>query len=893
MFNNLTIKMKNIMIIGGSSLVALIIMAVGWYSIENLNESSNKIENIQESIIHNERIVAIHEKFAGALARSYSKNEAFNGATDHTLCALGRWYYSAKNSGELNNIPDETQKKFEDMEISHTNLHAIAKDYKLNFNHLDRGLKTIINQKEIDHLNWAKALSNSIVSKKVARVQTDPSKCTFGKWVVDFKTNDEIINNMLNDVLVPHNKLHATASRIIKLQKQKKHTKAMKVYQKETLPLLTDIQSIFYEIKQHINDVNEANREISDNIVYTVPEDLRVVIDALNSYNNHLKAQSSSLINNNQSLKSTVETIMIIMLLILIIGIAVGLVLTRSVQQGIDSINKVTANMAINNDTSMRIDINTDDEIGQIAKNFNSYLDQINNDMQQDQKVVEEIAIIVEKVKNGFYNYSVQQNGKSVMINNLKNNFNEMLEATDLNLSEIRDAVVSYANYDFTAEVNLQNVSGSIGSLTNSSKALGINVSELVAIINKAGDELNRKTAELAASSEELSAASVEQASSLEETAASIEEITSNINATAEKAHIMSEITDETKGTVNQGVKLASDSSESMQDIVNATTEIAEAITAIDQIAFQTNILSLNAAVEAATAGEAGKGFAVVAGEVRNLAARSAETAAQIKTIVNQAQSKAQEGQQVTDDMLNGYTLLNDKMEETFNIVQDVEKASKEQLQGINQINDAVAQLDQMTQQNAATANLISEFSQEISDMASNLNDVASKVKYNQSVTSHVCNINMSFETAKLKLDHVKFKDNNFKKIGQGNQWRVVNEHECNLGKWIDAHQNDEFAKTDEWQELLKVHAHVHSGVQDYINVDANNAYDTKLYQIAHEVEDDTSKVFELIDKIKEHDCRNTKKNQPTAKQDNSKKVTKPSSPANLTNNETDEWDSF
>lgn len=899
MFNNLTIRIKNLMVIGGSSLIALIIMAVGWYSIENLNESSNKIETIQKAIIENEKIIAIHEKFAGTLARVYSKNEAFNGSTDHTLCALGKWYYPAKKDGEFTNIPNDIKKKFSAMEISHTNLHKIAKDYKNSYNHLDRGLKTIINQKEIDHLNWAKALSNSIVGKKIARVQTDPTKCAFGKWVVDFKTNDEIINKMLNDVLIPHNKLHETALKIIKLQKAKKHTQAMKVYQKETLPLLTDIQSIFYEIKQHINDVNDANIEISDNIVYTVPEDLNVVIDALSSYNKYLKNQSDLLVSHNQSLKITVETIMVIMLIILIIEIGVGIVLIRSIQKGVDNINEVAKNMAMNNDTSARIEVESNDELGSVAKNFNTYIDNINTGLKQDQEVVEEISIIVEKVKNGFYNYQVKQNGSSQMINELKNNFNQMLDNTDSNLSQIRDAVVSYANYDFTADVNLKNVSGTIGSLTNSSKALGINVSELVAIINKAGDELNRKTAELAASSEELSAASVEQASSLEETAASIEEITGNINATADKSHKMAEITNETKTTVDQGVKLASNSSKSMDEIVSATTEIADAITAIDQIAFQTNILSLNAAVEAATAGEAGKGFAVVAGEVRNLAARSAETAAQIKSIVESAQSKATEGQKVTSDMLDGYTLLNDKMSETFSLVQDVETSSKEQLQGINQINDAVAQLDQMTQQNAATANIISEFSQEISDMASNLNNVASKIKYNKSVISHVCNVDLSFKTTTLKLDHVKFKDNNFKKVGQGDQWKVVNEHECNLGKWIDAHRNDAFAKTNEWQELLRVHAHVHSGVQDYINVDSKNAYDNELYKIAHDIEHDTSKVFELIDKIKEHDCKNNQRHIEVKKQINKpikvekniitpKIIEKKTADANE-----DEWDSF
>ncbi|MBY0541711.1 MAG: chemotaxis protein, partial [Campylobacterales bacterium] len=131
---------------------------------------------------------------------------------------------------------------------------------------------------------------------------------------------------------------------------------------------------------------------------------------------------------------------------------------------------------------------------------------------------------------------------------------------------------------------------------------------------------------------------------------------------------------------------------------------INEAISVIDQIAFQTNILSLNAAVEAATAGEAGKGFAVVAAEVRNLASRSAEAAKEIKSIVENATKKANDGKKIAGNMIDGYKQLNGNIIHTINLIQDIQNASKEQLLGIEQINDAVNQLDQQTQQNAAVA---------------------------------------------------------------------------------------------------------------------------------------------------------------------------------------------
>ena len=119
-----------------------------------------------------------------------------------------------------------------------------------------------------------------------------------------------------------------------------------------------------------------------------------------------------------------------------------------------------------------------------------------------------------------------------------------------------------------------------------------------------------------------------------------------------------------------------------MTEIDKEVNAINEAITVIDQIAFQTNILSLNAAVEAATAGEAGKGFAVVAQEVRNLASRSAEAANEIKTLVQNATTKANDGKSIANQMINGYTELNENISKTIELIKDVEMASKEQQQG-------------------------------------------------------------------------------------------------------------------------------------------------------------------------------------------------------------------
>ncbi|WP_428028571.1 methyl-accepting chemotaxis protein [Arcobacter sp.] len=183
----------------------------------------------------------------------------------------------------------------------------------------------------------------------------------------------------------------------------------------------------------------------------------------------------------------------------------------------------------------------------------------------------------------------------------------------------------------------------------------------------------------------------------------------------------MADLGETVKKSVKNGQVLASQTATSMDEINEHVNAINEAITIIDQIAFQTNILSLNAAVEAATAGEAGKGFAVVAQEVRNLASRSAEAAKEIKNLVENATTKANDGKIISDNMIKGYDELNTHISGTIDIIDDVSSASKEQMSGIEQINFTVTSLDKATQENASEAGNVSELSKEIQELATKL----------------------------------------------------------------------------------------------------------------------------------------------------------------------------
>ncbi|OQR40843.1 chemotaxis protein, partial [Aliarcobacter cryaerophilus] len=247
-----------------------------------------------------------------------------------------------------------------------------------------------------------------------------------------------------------------------------------------------------------------------------------------------------------------------------------------------------------------------------------------------------------------------------------------------------------------------------------------------------------------------------------------LEEITGNVTNTTEKIAQMSVLAKNVTDSASQGLALATKTTRAMDEINQQVTAINEAITVIDQIAFQTNILSLNAAVEAATAGEAGKGFAVVAQEVRNLASRSAEAAREIKSLVENATAKANEGKDIADEMI---------LVLKINLISDIEMSSKEQLSGIEQINDAVNQLDQQTQQNAAISTQTNDIAITSDKIAKLIVEDANKKEFHgkndivaKSIEQNSKKFDNSLQIKKANLNKISTKENSSKVIQSSTQ---------------------------------------------------------------------------------------------------------------------------
>jgi methyl-accepting chemotaxis protein len=418
--------------------------------------------------------------------------------------------------------------------------------------------------------------------------------------------------------------------------------------------------------------------------------------------------------------------IVLLGIILIILQITLSLNINRSMKEGINSfidyfeefLNFIT----FKQNRIEKVLTKDNNEFSKMINQINNVIDEFDTKFKDDMKVIGEIVLTMDKVEQGIFRCRVKSKTNNPMITTLRKTINESLESLEHSMKDLERVTTSYSNNNFKDHIEISpRMKGRLLSVMTGVNTLGKALGNVAKQNLKNGQELDQNASIMKNSMQNLSTKANEQAASLEETAAALEEITSITRNNAQNASKMASLGETVKAAVVNGQTLASKTAISMEEINEKVTAINEAITVIDQIAFQTNILSLNAAVEAATAGEAGRGFAVVAAEVRNLASRSADAAKEIKLLVEDANSKANAGKDISSEMIKGYETLNTQISETIQLIHDVSSGSKEQMTGIEQINDTVTMLDRVTQENASEANQITSIAGEVSIMAQEL----------------------------------------------------------------------------------------------------------------------------------------------------------------------------
>jgi len=401
---------------------------------------------------------------------------------------------------------------------------------------------------------------------------------------------------------------------------------------------------------------------------------------------------------------------MIMFVIILIINIIINYALYVFARQIVDNIEKLQDGIMsffdfLNRKKSKvaKLDIKSNDEFETISEIVNENIEIIQDNVTQDKECVNEIRDVVHAMEQGDYSYRINKEPANPEIANLKSSINNLLDILQKLYGNILDVLEDYKKEKFNDRVNIE-ARGEIGKLIEGVNSLGNSLkesSELIAgILSQKSEVLQGTSTKLTKSIDELSEIFTKTNKNIDDVTNQVDEIMGAVKSTVTKTNEMKSVANETSHSAKVGQDFANNTLNAMQEIFVSTNDISEAISVIDSIAFQTNILSLNAAVEAATAGEAGKGFAVVAQEVRNLANKSAEAAKKIKDLVSKTQEKSNEGIEITKSMKDNFVAVVENVSNTLKLVNDVAEEADNEMKKIVSVNKIIKDIDDMIRQN-------------------------------------------------------------------------------------------------------------------------------------------------------------------------------------------------
>lgn len=532
--------------------------------------------------------------------------------------------------------------------------------------------------------------------------------------------------------------------------------------------------------------------------------------------------------------------------------------LKDDVNQSVEQVKFIVQVMELtaSNFRSGRLDVAKDESL-QLQGAFADMMYDLDRSAIQMKATVDSISQTLKSLSFGDFSVRSDVEARGDFIP-LKESINQTLNDLENFVNEVSNVQSKISEGDLT-----HNVKGVYrGKMAVLKDAMNSSVSNTLTMVGKVGaiaSYVSKGAEELAHGNETISERILQQAAALEETSATMEEMTSTVRQNAENAKQANQMTQEAQGQLSNGLTTMEEALSSMTEMSAANQKIHDIISIIDSIAFQTNLLALNAAVEAARAGEHGRGFAVVAGEVRSLAGKSAEAAGEIKGLIeNSVKISENSGRFVkqTGDVMGA---LSTTMTTVGGMVSEISEASSEQARGIEQINQAISSMDEMTQKNAAVVQESTSSSTEL------LSDA-------QMLTREISNFTIDEETTRRMHKMVRSEEGvDFKEMIEahrawkskirafvegmdiGVSYEAATDHTaCILGKWYYS-EGQEYMHLPQMETLGDEHMEMHQAIKRVMDakaLDDLEMVDKELAFVDKQSEKVVSILYELIDEV-------------------------------------------
>ena len=590
--------------------------------------------------------------------------------TDWTKCGLGEWIYG--NEMEARMAADtELDRLVTAIKPPHEDMHQSAISIDEIYVEFDKGLISMLDNAWIDHLEWIKDLNYSIMNGTKFTGQTDPRKCNFGTWYYSYIPEDPEFARLLQQWEDPHTRLHESAAAIIAAVEAGSNAQALSLYNTASLAELDTLREAKGETLSYLNGL-EADQgravEIFQSKTLPALAQTQAALGELVGFFERRAEEART--EMNEQVSQIILTVILIAIAALITGLVLAILTTGSILTQLGSDPAVLAGIAEQVATGdLALELNTTDRM------------------------------------RGVYGSVVK------MVSALK---------------EKADSLELIASGDFTGYINK---AGEKDALGNSMLTMQESLTSVLLQVRQAVEQVAQGSDQVSQASQSLSQGATEQASSLEEISSSITEINGQATQNAESAGAANKLAVEARDNAVIGNRSMEELIKAMEQINEGSGEIKKVVKVIDDIAFQINLLALNANVEAARAGKYGRGFAVVAEEVRNLAARSADAVKETTAIVDQSVSSTEQGDKLVKDTAAQLELIVSGAGKVASFLDEIASASREQAQGLSQISEGVEQIDEVTQANTASAEESASAAEELAGQGEELRRLIAQFK--------------------------------------------------------------------------------------------------------------------------------------------------------------------